>query len=586
MSSRHCFRRPALLALLLGASFVFPAFSTRALAQETVPEEFFQGLRWQNVGPERGGRSIAVAGSDARPMEFYFGATGGGLWKTTDGGTTWRVITDGKINSSSVGAVAVCEADPDVVYIGMGETELRGNVMQGDGVYKSTDGGTTWSHVGLARTQNISRVRVHPSNCNTVWVGAFGVHSMANPERGVYKTTDGGENWDEGALPGRAIGSRGSLPRSQQPEYSLRGPLGGVEEILGDVLGRPGKRIVPQHGRRVKHGRRLRRNPGMPQEGVIGKIGVAVSPADQSGFTPSWRTRREGVFRSDDGGDTWTRTNDERKLRQRAFYYSRIYADPVDKDRVYVLNTAFFRSDDGGKSFGSNHRSSPRGQPRSLDRRLDDPERMINANDGGANVSFNGGQTWTAQDFPTGQFYRVAATAHQPYMVCGAQQDNYTACVAPRGWSFLSSYGEPFYSVGWVRERIRGAQAVGPRHLLRRLLRREPDPVRPFRRPDPGRERLAGESHGAVGDRPPGEGPVDLPHRLLPPGSECPLYGHPESLEDHQRGAELGGDQPGPDHGPNPAPWARPVAPSPRTRQGWRPTRRSSPSPRPTTTPT
>jgi len=164
-------------------------------AQVPPTEEFFDGLRWQNVGPDRGGRSIGVAGSDARPNEYYFGATGGGLWKTEDGGITWRPVTDGKINSASVGAVAVCEADPDVVYIGTGETQLRGNIMQGDGVYKSTNGGGTWSHLGLAETQNISRIRIHPTDCNTAWVGAFGVHSMPNPERGVYKTTDGGESW-------------------------------------------------------------------------------------------------------------------------------------------------------------------------------------------------------------------------------------------------------------------------------------------------------------------------------------------------------------------------------------------------------
>ena len=184
------------MAPLVGATLLLLSASPLS-SQEEVPEDFLKGLRWQNVGPDRGGRSIAVAGSDARPLEYYFGATGGGLWKSTDGGNSWRVVTDGKITSSSVGAVAVCEADPDVVYIGTGETQIRGNIQQGDGVYRSTDGGTRWEHLGLKETQNISRIRIHPTDCNTAWVGAFGVHSMPNPERGVYKTTDGGESWEK-----------------------------------------------------------------------------------------------------------------------------------------------------------------------------------------------------------------------------------------------------------------------------------------------------------------------------------------------------------------------------------------------------
>ena len=187
------------------------------------------GFDGSTVGPDRGGRSIGVAGSDARPLEYYFGATGGGLWKTTDGGTNWRPVTDGKINSASVGAVAVCEADPDVVYIGTGETQIRGNIQQGDGVYKSTDGGTTWSTSGLAETQNISRIRIHPEDCNTVWAGAFGVHSMPNPERGVYKTTDGGESWERSSIETTAPASwtSRSTPKTRTSFTRLSGKPGG-----------------------------------------------------------------------------------------------------------------------------------------------------------------------------------------------------------------------------------------------------------------------------------------------------------------------------------------------------------------------
>jgi len=436
--------RLRILSFLFLSLLVFPG---RTQAQNAPPEDFYQGLRWQNEGPERGGRSIAVAGSDARPMEYYFGATGGGLWKTEDGGVTWRPVTDGKIKASSVGAVAVCEADPDVVYIGMGETELRGNVMQGDGVYKSTNGGGTWSHLGLAETQNISRIRIHPSDCNTVWVGAFGVHSAPNPERGVFKTTDGGESWEKTLFRDNRSGVVDISVHPTNPDIIYAALWEAWRKSWGMSSGGPGSGLF----RSTDGGEtwtEITRNEGLPQEGMIGKIGVAVSPVDpQRVYAIIEHEAEGGVFRSDDGGESWTRTNDERKLRQRAFYYTRIYADPLEKDRVYVLNTAFYRSDDAGESFDRTIRV-PHGDNHDLWIAPSDSDRMINSNDGGANVSVNGGRTWTDQDYPTAQFYRVITTAHEPYMICGAQQDNSTACVAPRGWDHLSAYGTPFFSVG------------------------------------------------------------------------------------------------------------------------------------------
>ena len=181
-----------LTACILTASAALPA---PAQAQETFPDALWSSLEWRNVGPPRGGRSIAVAGSAARPFEYFMGTTGGGLWKSTDGGQNWESVTDGQITSGSIGAVQVCESDPDIVYMGTGETQLRGNIQQGDGAYKSTDGGETWEHVGLRETQNIARIRIHPDNCDVAWAAAFGKHSADNPERGVFKTTDGGETW-------------------------------------------------------------------------------------------------------------------------------------------------------------------------------------------------------------------------------------------------------------------------------------------------------------------------------------------------------------------------------------------------------
>jgi len=398
----------------------------------------YGALRWQNVGPDRGGRSQAVAGSDARPLEYYFGATGGGLWKTTDAGQTWAPVTDGQIGSSSVGAVQVCEADPDVVYVGMGETELRGNIMQGDGVYKSTDGGKTWRHVGLAATQAVARIRIHPTDCNTAWVAAFGVHSAPSAERGVFKTTNGGETWRKvlyrndrtGAIdlsvdPGNPAVMYAALWEAWRRSWGMSSGGSGSGLFKSTDFGETWTEIT--------------RNEGLPKEGVIGKIGVAVSPAAPWRVWALVEHADGGVFRSDDGGATWKRTNEERRLRQRAFYYSRIYADPKNADVVYALNTGLYRSTDGGETFSGIR--VPHGDNHDLWIAPEDPDRMINANDGGGNVSFNGGRTWTEQDYPTAQFYRVITTNHQPYFICGAQQDNSTACVPSKGWGHRASQG-------------------------------------------------------------------------------------------------------------------------------------------------
>jgi photosystem II stability/assembly factor-like uncharacterized protein len=398
----------------------------------------YGALRWQNVGPDRGGRSQAVAGSDARPLEYYFGATGGGLWKTTDAGQTWAPVTDGQIGSSSVGAVQVCEADPDVVYVGMGETELRGNIMQGDGVYKSTDGGKTWRHVGLAATQAVARIRIHPTDCNTAWVAAFGVHSAPSAERGVFKTTNGGETWRKvlyrndrtGAIdlsvdPGNPAVMYAALWEAWRRSWGMSSGGSGSGLFKSTDFGETWTEIT--------------RNEGLPKEGVIGKIGVAVSPAAPWRVWALVEHADGGVFRSDDGGATWKRTNEERRLRQRAFYYSRIYADPKNADVVYALNTGLYRSTDGGETFSGIR--VPHGDNHDLWIAPEDPDRMINANDGGGNVSFNGGRTWTEQDYPTAQFYRVITTNHEPYFICGAQQDNSTACVPSKGWGHRASQG-------------------------------------------------------------------------------------------------------------------------------------------------
>jgi len=413
------------------------AFARAAVAQQYDPK-LYEALQWRNIGPDRGGRSQAVAGSRARPMEYYFGATGGGLWKTTDGGLTWRPVTDGQITSSSVGAVAVCEANPDVVYIGMGETELRGNIMQGDGVYKSIDAGRTWKHMGLKETQSIARIRVHPTDCNMVWVAALGVHSAPSADRGIFKSTNGGETWRKVLFRDPQTGAVDLSVDPGNPAVMYAALWEAWRKSWGMSSGGPGSGLFKS----TDFGEtwtEISRRPGLPQTGVFGKMGVAISPPAPWRVYAIIEHDSGGVFRSDDAGATWTKVNDERRLRQRAFYYTRIYADPRNADVMYVLNTGFYRSRDAGKTYQPIR--VPHGDNHDLWIAPDNPNRMINSNDGGANVSFNGGESWTEQDFPTAQFYRVITSHHQPYLVCGAQQDNSTACVTHKGWNHLGQQG-------------------------------------------------------------------------------------------------------------------------------------------------
>jgi photosystem II stability/assembly factor-like uncharacterized protein len=400
---------------------------------QTYPAELYQNLRWENIGPARGGRSTAVAGSQARPLEYYFGASGGGLWKSADAGTTWANVTDDQITSASVSAVQVCEANPDVVYIGTGETEIRGNIQQGDGVYRSDDAGKTWTNLGLESSQNFARIRIHPTDCNTAWVAAWGQHSAENPERGVYKTTDGGANWRLVLKRDARTGAQDISLDATNPDVLYAALWEGWRKSWGMSSGGPGSGLFKSMDG-GENWSELTRAPGMP-EGVIGKIGVAVSPADPNRVWAQVEAAEGGLFRSDDAGLTWERINEDRRLRQRAFYYTRVYADPVDRETMYALNTGMYRSTDGGVTLSSVQ--VPHGDNHDLWIAPNDPARMANANDGGGNVSVNGGESWTDQDFYTAQFYRVTTTNHFPYHICGAQQDNSTACVPSGGWDHL-----------------------------------------------------------------------------------------------------------------------------------------------------
>jgi photosystem II stability/assembly factor-like uncharacterized protein len=405
-------------------------------------------MKWRNIGPNRGGRSLGCTGSPGRPLEYYFGATGGGLWKTTDGGQEWSAVTDGQINTSSVGAVAVAETNPDVVYIGMGETQLRGSITQGDGVYKSDDGGKKWRHLGLKETQSISRIRIHPTNPDIVYVAALGHPYGDNEERGVFRSKDGGNTWQKVLYIGANTGAADLIIDRTNPKILYATTWQVYRKTWKMWGGGDGCKLFKS----VDGGDTwidISKNPGMPAA-PLGKIGITVSPANPNRLYAIVEANDGGVYRSDDAGWTWKKMNDERKLRQRAFYYSRIYADPLDPETVYCLNVNFYKSVDGGKTFDIDI-NVPHGDNHDLWIDPNNPQRMISSNDGGACVSNNGGKSWTDEDYPTSQLYHVTTTMDVPYHVAGAQQDNTTLSIPSDGWGYkhLNEGNKSwFYEVG------------------------------------------------------------------------------------------------------------------------------------------
>ncbi len=431
------------LSVLIGLFFQAEA-QTQPAPSAVYDQKFFDKLKWRNIGPLRGGRSLGSSGSPGRPNEYYFGATGGGLWKTTDGGQEWAAVTDGLISSSSIGAVAVAETNPDIVYIGGGETQLRGSITQGDGVYKTTDGGKTWRHLGLKETQAISRIRVHPTNPDIVYVAALGHPYGDNEERGVFKSIDGGNTWKKVLYVSPKAGAADLIIDRTNPKILYATTWQVYRKTWKMWGGGPDCKLwKSENGGETWT--ELTKNPGMP-EGPIGKIGITVSPADNKRLWAIVEANEGGVYRSDDAGATWKKTNDERKLRQRAFYYSRIYADPFDRETVYCLNVDFFKSTDGGTKFESIE--TKHGDHHDLWIDPNNPQRMILSDDGGGVVSVNGGKSWTDQDYITTQLYHVTTTNHVPYHVVGAQQDNSTIAIPSDGWDHMNVLGQWGYDVG------------------------------------------------------------------------------------------------------------------------------------------
>jgi photosystem II stability/assembly factor-like uncharacterized protein len=399
------------------------------LEAQSFDESQYDALEYRLLGPFRGGRSAAVTGVPNKPNLYYFGSTGGGIWKTLDGGRSWDNISDGFFGGS-IGAITVSKSDPNVMYVGGGEKTVRGNVSSGYGIWKSVDAGKTWSSAGLKNSRHVPRIAIDPTDHNTVYAGVLGNIYKPTQERGVYKSIDGGKTWKKTLFSNEHAGVvdllidptnprilYASTWRVQRSPYSLSSGGEGSALWKSTDKGETWTEISTKKG--------------FP-EGTLGIIGVTVSPVNNQRVWAIVENKDEGgLYRSDDGGDTWNQVNSERKLRQRAWYYTRVYADTKDADIVYVLNVRYHKSTDGGKTFDTYN--APHGDHHDLWIAPEDPNRMIIGDDGGAQVTYDGGETWsTYHNQPTSQFYRVTTDNHFPYRIYAAQQDNSTVRIPHR----------------------------------------------------------------------------------------------------------------------------------------------------------
>ena len=386
-------------------------------------------LEWRCIGPYRAGRVIAVAGDPVDPRVFYFGSVGGGVWKSTDGGAYWQNVSDGFLNTASVGAIAVAQSDPNVVYAGMGETCIRIDLTHGDGVYRSDDAGATWTHLGLEDTRHISRVRVHPGDPDLVYVAAFGHAFGPSSQRGIFRSKDGGESWQNVLYESEDAGAADLSMDPNNPRILYASMWEARRSFWAMNSGGPGSGLY----RSTDGGDtwdEITRRPGLPK-GVVGRIGVAVSPARTGRVWALVEAEDGGLFRSDDGGESWQRLNDSEDVRSRPWYYTHVFADPVSPDTVYVLAPKTLRSTDGGTTF--EQINMPHSDQHDLWIDPSDPRRMIEGNDGGACVTYDGGDTWSSMyNQPTSQLYSVVADNQTPYRVYGAQQDNSAVSVPSR----------------------------------------------------------------------------------------------------------------------------------------------------------
>ncbi len=391
-------------------------------------QQLYEGLKWRSIGPFRGGRSAAVTSVPGKANLFYFGATGGGIWRTTDAGNSWENISDDYFGGS-IGSIAVSEWDPNIIYVGGGEVTVRGNVSSGSGMWKSDNAGKTWSKIGLDNSRHIVRLSIHPKNPDLVYAAVMGDLYKSSDVRGIYRTKDGGKTWEQVLFVNSDAGAVELVmdPNNPRVLYASTWRIRRTPYSLSS--GGPGSAIwkSTDGGDTWKN---ISGNTGLPK-GVWGISGITVSPVNSNRVWAIIENKDGGVYRSDDAGVTWSLVNKERKLRQRAWYYTKIYADTQDEDMVYVMNVRYHRSKDGGKTYQTFN--APHGDHHDLWIDPENNQRMIIADDGGGQVSFDAGENWsTYNNQPTAQFYRVTTDNAFPYRIYGAQQDNSTVRIAHR----------------------------------------------------------------------------------------------------------------------------------------------------------
>ncbi len=431
-----------LLQLSVCFCLLLNGFSIEKLSAQNYDEKLYDALEYRLIGPFRGGRSAAVKGVPEKPNLFYFGAAGGGVWKTENGGRTWENLSDGYFGGS-IGAIEVAKSDPNVIYVGGGEKTVRGNVSSGYGIWKTEDAGKTWKKAGLEKSRHVARLVTHPDDYNTVYAAVLGNIYKPTEERGVYKSTDGGKNWKKVLFSNAQSGAVDLIMDPNNPRILYASTWNVQRTPYSLSSGGEGSALWKSTDS-GESWNEISKNKGFPVD-TLGIIGITVSPANSDRVWAIVENKEKGgVYRSDNGGTTWEHVNDDRSLRQRAWYYTRIYADPKDENIVYVLNVNYHKSTDGGKTFSSD--KAPHGDHHDLWIAPQDPDRMIMGDDGGAQVTYDGGETWsTYHNQPTAQFYRVTTDNAFPYRIYAAQQDNSTVRIRHRteGGSISENDWEP-----------------------------------------------------------------------------------------------------------------------------------------------
>jgi len=432
--------------LLLSLFFMVSGLELKAQDSPPITPSFLEALEYRSIGPYRGGRVTAVEGVAEKPFTFYMGSTGGGVWESKDAGETWTNISDGYFEAGSIGSITVAQSDPNVIYVGTGSDAPRGNISTGVGIYKSTDAGKSWKHIGLRDGGQIGEIQVHPRNPDLVYAAVLGNIFGPNPERGIFRSKDGGDNWEKILFVSDSTGAVDIAMDPTNPRILYAG-FWRAERKPWTLIDGSTEGGVYKSTDGGDSWQRVR--GGLPEDGILGKVDIAVSPANPERVWVLQQTKAEeagGLYRSNDSGKSWKHINGEHKLRQRQYYYTHLFADPVDENTVYVLNVGFHKSTDGGSTF--ERISVPHSDVHSLWINPNDPDIMVNSNDGGANVTLNGGKSWTTQlNQPTAEFYRVEVDNRFNYRVYGAQQDNTTISVPSKSPGDVSPE-QYWYSVG------------------------------------------------------------------------------------------------------------------------------------------